>query len=123
MEQLHNTRTVRILLICAIDFGIPAEWHIFATSRGKGDCDEVGGTVKRMAAGASLQRPYEKQMMTPRQLYNWVSENINATFFGYCTIEKYETELVAFQERFEKKLNDSWHMKNAFIHSMVHRNS
>ena len=40
--------------------------------------------------------------MTPRQLYDWASENIKATFFGYCTLEKYETELVALQERFEK---------------------
>lgn len=37
------------------DFGIPAEWHFFATSHGKSPCDGVGGTVKRIAARASLQ--------------------------------------------------------------------
>ncbi len=46
----------------------PAEWHLSATSHGKGPCDGVGGTVKRLAARASLQRPYEKQILTPRQL-------------------------------------------------------
>jgi hypothetical protein len=36
---------------------------------GKGACDGVGGTVKRLAAKASLQRPYDEQTMTPRQQY------------------------------------------------------
>ena len=31
---------------------------IFATSHGKVACNEVGGTVKSLAARASLQRPY-----------------------------------------------------------------
>ena len=39
------------------DFGVPAEWHFSATSHGKGACDGVGGTVKRLAARASLQCP------------------------------------------------------------------
>ena len=41
------------------DFGVPAEWHFFATSHGKGPCDGIGGTVKRLATRASLQRPNE----------------------------------------------------------------
>ena len=40
------------------DFGVKAEWHFSATSHGKGPCDGLGGTVKRLAAHASLQRPY-----------------------------------------------------------------
>ena len=47
------------------DFGMPADWHFFATSHGKGPCDGVGEAVKRMAARASLQRPYEDQIQTP----------------------------------------------------------
>ncbi|KAJ8688649.1 hypothetical protein QAD02_024444 [Eretmocerus hayati] len=34
------------------DFGIPAEWHFFATSHGKGPCDGVGGTLKRAVSKA-----------------------------------------------------------------------
>ena len=34
-------------------FGVQAEWHFYATSHGKGQCDGIGGTVKRLA---SLQR-------------------------------------------------------------------
>lgn len=56
------------------DFGIQAEWHFSATSHGKGASDGVGGTVKRLAARASLQRPYEQQIMTPLQLFEWASE-------------------------------------------------
>ena len=39
------------------DFGMPADWHFFATSYVKGPCDGVGGALKRLAARASLQRP------------------------------------------------------------------
>ncbi len=48
------------------DFGIFTEWHFSATFHGKGACDGLGGTVKRLAARASLQRPYNDQIMTPR---------------------------------------------------------
>ena len=32
------------------DFGVLAEWYFFATNHGKGPCDGVGGTIKRLAA-------------------------------------------------------------------------
>ena len=44
------------------EFGVAAEWHFSATSHGKGACDGVGGTVKRLAARVSLQRPYDQQI-------------------------------------------------------------
>jgi hypothetical protein len=46
-----------------------AEWHFFAASRGRGVCDSIGGTIKRLAGKTSLQNPYEEQIMTSRQLY------------------------------------------------------
>ena len=36
------------------DFHVQAEWNFFATSHGKNACDGVGGTIKRLAAHASL---------------------------------------------------------------------
>ena len=48
------------------DFGISAEWNFYATSHGKGACEGVGGSVKRLAARASLQKPYNDKIMTPR---------------------------------------------------------
>ena len=68
-----------------MDFdGIDAEWHFFfATSHGKGPCDGIGGTVKRLAAKASLQRPYSEQIMTPRQLFQFDEDNISGISFFY----------------------------------------
>ena len=36
------------------DFGIDAEWHFLVTSHGKGPCDGLYGTVKRLAAKIRL---------------------------------------------------------------------
>ena len=78
-SQYKNRKNFINLCFHEADFGVPAEWHFSATSHGKGACDGVGGTVKRLAARASLQRPYEQQIMTPRQLFEWAIENIPAT--------------------------------------------
>lgn len=53
------------------DFGANASWQYFATSHGKDPCDDVGGTLERLAAKASLQRPFEG----PSKLHNWAQEN------------------------------------------------
>ena len=52
------------------DFGAEAEWHFSATAHGKGSCNGLGATVKRLAARASLQRPYKDQIMDAKQLLN-----------------------------------------------------
>lgn len=49
--------------------GFDSEWHFLATSHGKGPCDSVGGSFKRNATKASLQRPYDNQITTARELY------------------------------------------------------
>ena len=65
------------------DFSVAAEGHFSATSHGKGACDGVGGTVERLAAKASFQCPYDQQIMTPRQLFEWAVINIPAMSFQY----------------------------------------
>ena len=94
-EQLHSTKTERTLSILHttrktlvfLQSGI-----FFATSHGKGPCDGVGGTVKRLAARASLQRPYRDQLQTPLQLYQWAKENIPSVTFVYVPQAEYEEE-------------------------------
>ena len=54
----------------------------------------VHGTVKRLAARASLQRPYDQQIMTPRQLFDWAAEKVPAAFFQYCSLHDYKKEAV-----------------------------
>lgn len=65
------------------DFDVTAEWHFFATAHGKGPCDGVAGTVKRLARLASLKRPYENHILTSRQLSEWCKENIPLCVFHY----------------------------------------
>ena len=63
----------------------------FATSHGKGPSDGVGGTIKREAAKESLRRPYDKQIVSPRDLFVF-AETLGNMKFGYGTQEEYEKE-------------------------------
>ena len=65
------------------DYGIRAEWNFFATSHGKSPCDGIGGTVKHLAACASLQRPIDNQILTPLNLYDFCKESITGISFIY----------------------------------------
>ncbi len=100
-SQYKNCKNFINLSHHKTDFGVDAQWHFFATSHGKGPCDGVGGTVKRLAARASLQRPYNEQIMTPRQLYDFAVENISAVHFHYCSKEEREEESKELEMRFE----------------------
>ena len=57
--------------------------------------------MKRLAARASLQRPYDDQIMTPRQLYEWAQHDIPTVTFNYCTQEQYDEEKSLLEEIFE----------------------
>ena len=100
--QYKNRKSFINLCHHMSDFGVPAEWHFSATSHGKGACDGVGGTLKRLAARASLQRPYDQQIMTPRQLFEWASENIKTTVFKYCSLDEYKRQEIFLKDRFEQ---------------------
>jgi hypothetical protein len=58
------------------DFNLDCEWNFFATSHGKSACDGIGGTVKRLTAKASLQRPVSGQILTPKEMYDYCKEFI-----------------------------------------------
>jgi hypothetical protein len=84
------------------DFGIEAEWNFFTTSHGKGPSDGIGGTVKRLAAKASLQRPYEEQILTAQQLYTFVKDNITNIKCHFLTNEDHKKEILLLQKRHTK---------------------
>ena len=48
-SQYKNRKNFVNLCCHKNDFGVSAEWHFSATSHGKGACDGLGGTVKRLA--------------------------------------------------------------------------
>ena len=83
------------------DFGVKAEWNFSPISHGKGACDGLGGTVKRIAAHACLQMPYNDQLMTPRRLFDWACSNIPAAYFGYCSNEDYVRKQSSLECRFQ----------------------
>ena len=101
-SQYKNRKNFLNLCHHKEDFGIAAEWHFSATAHGKEACDGVGGTVKRLAARASLQKPYSEQIMTPRQLFDWASINIPSVHFAYCSLADYEEEVKNLEERFSR---------------------
>ena len=90
--QYKNRFNFANLCFHKADFGVDAEWNFFATSHGKGACDGLGGTIKRSAARASLQRPVENQILTPRDLFQFCHDSITSikSFF----VSSAEVELV-----------------------------
>ena len=71
-----------------IDFGVAGERHFYATGHGKGACDDVGGTVKRIARRSYLQSGIKKEILASQKLYEWAKENfVNdcETFFQRCS--------------------------------------
>ena len=78
-----------------------AEWNLFAKAHGKSVSDGIGGIVKRLAARASLQHPYNDQIMISRQLFEWASANIVGIQFSYVTSSQYEEEKRNLQQHYE----------------------
>lgn len=66
------------------DFGIDCEWHFHATAHGKGPCDGVGGTIKRMAARASLTKEYEGVITNAQELFTWAKSLNTDMEFEFC---------------------------------------
>ena len=90
--QYKNCKAFLNLCYHKEDFGVGAEWHFFATSHGKGPSDGVGGTVKRQAVIESLRRPYDNQIMSPIDLFNFAVSKLILMKFCFVTHEQYQAE-------------------------------
>lgn len=88
--QYKNRNNFYNMTLHEHDFGVPADWHFYATSHGKSACDGLGGTIKRLVTKASLQRPLNDQILTPLQMFHWAKRNISGINFVYVTNEDYE---------------------------------
>lgn len=102
-QQFKNCKNFINLYYHNEDFAVFAEWHFFATAHGKGPCDGVGGTLKRLSARASLQLPANRQILTPRDLFEWVClpgslPSINKRF---STTQDYNVAKDRLKQRFE----------------------
>lgn len=83
------------------DFGIIAEWNFFATSHGKNSCDGIGGTTKREVTRASMQRPYNNQILTPQDMFKYCSEKITGIKYIFVPSEEIKQSEAKLTKRFE----------------------
>ena len=108
--QYKNKKNFSNLCHHEADFGIEAQWHLFATSHGKGACDGLGGTVKRLATRASIQRPNEGHISSAIDLFEFVKACIKNIQFIYVKKEDVEETGKKLQQRFlsevEQQLRD-----------------
>ena len=98
--QYKNYKNMLNLCRHKSDFGIDAIWTFFATSHGKSPCDGIGGTVKRLTARASLQRPYSEQILTVSLMLSFCKANIPGITFIYISKERMEDVRTEIKERF-----------------------
>lgn len=103
-QQFKNFKNFVNLYYHEEDFKIYAEWHFFASYHGKGPCDGVGGTVKRAAARASLQLPFDKKISTSQELYEWAknSSSFQNIDFKFSSIEDYKRATEVLNLRYTK---------------------
>ena len=84
-DVLDRTKTNNIFLTYAclhkMDFDVDCVWNFFATSHGKSPCDGIGGTIKRLATKASLQRPIDNQILNASDMYKFCNDNIKGISF------------------------------------------
>ena len=89
------------------DFGVPAEWHFFATSHGKRAADGCAGTLKRLATKASLQSAMENQILNSMQLYEFAIKETKA-----CILDMLLMKIMNRRQTFGSKTfvvkTDSW---------------
>ena len=83
-------------------FLLSADWTFFATSHGKSPCDGIGGTVKRLTARASLQRPINDQILGLDSMSSFCSSNIKSISFHKVTKE----QMVPIREQLEKRYKE-----------------
>ena len=98
--QYKNIKNFLNLCLHEEDFDIPAEWQFFAISHGKGPSDGIGGTIKREATKARLQRPYKDQILTALDLFHFVESSLNGINAEFLTCADWQTEEDLLRERF-----------------------
>lgn len=97
----HYKNWKNFISICYHEaFDLPAEWHFTTTA--KGNSEGIGGTLKKSTNRASLQKPYNKPIVTLKQLYEWEDLNISSVSFKYSRINDYLIEEQKSKEGFQQ---------------------
>lgn len=101
-QQFKNKSAFTNLCHHKRDFDIDAEWHFFATAHGKGPCDGLAGSIKRLASRKALQMGTKKEILTPFALYEWANEYFDNIHFTFVSQEVYNSSAQYQKERFTK---------------------
>lgn len=89
--QYKNRKNFYNLITIKTDYHYDIIWNFFASCHGKNSCDAVGGTLKRNATRASLQRPLRDQIQTAEMLFKWCESNPNTEVdYKFCSNEQYK---------------------------------
>ena len=83
------------------DFGVDGTWSFFATSHGKSPCDGIGGTLKRLTARASLQRPTSNQILTAMDFFNFCDQEITAVTSLFISRDEINKSRSLMEERYK----------------------
>lgn len=101
-SQYKNRKNFASLCKFKKKYNIDAEWHFFATSHGKGPCDAIGGTLKRMARYASLAVQHEHPIKSALELFEWANQKsddcLTKMSFCYVSHEEYEQGVAEWNE-------------------------
>ena len=98
--QYKNCKNFLNLCFHRADFGIGCTWSFFATSHGKSTCDGIGGTVKRITSRASLQQPYDSQILSAIDMFKFCNEEIKGIKFKFISKETMEVTRASLKTRF-----------------------
>ena len=79
-------------------------YNFIATSHGKSTCDGLGGTLKRLAAKASLQRPLQDQITNARELFLWAEKELKNMNVCYVDADSILEEEKLLTERYSQAI-------------------
>jgi len=71
------------------EFGVRATWNFFEAGHGKGSCDGVGGTAKRLADQAV--RSSKVQIQSAEQFFKWADKENGSSALTYLFVPKSKT--------------------------------
>ena len=88
LSQYRNRYIFDLIMNHKQYFGLSAQWNYFETGRGKGPCDGVGGTVKRMADQAIKQG--RVRIQNALDMYNFCEATQKTMHYFYITENDYD---------------------------------
>ena len=102
--HFKNAKNFASLSLFKRDYGVSAEWHFFGSGHGKGACDGLGGTVKRLHRNALKQRDPNNAISTPKLLYDWAVQTIPGINSYFVEKTEVEADKVKLKSRYESSI-------------------